>query len=73
MVNLTHAWLINNLTKPRRGLTKVNLRELIRRGRIWNIFCIVSKVGKLNVSRVPCLWLIIAETSRKHGFELENA
>ena len=42
--NLTYTWLKSNLTKPRSGLTRENLREIMKYQRIWGNFCIVLKV-----------------------------
>ena len=60
--NLTYTWLKNNLIKHRSGITKVNLRQLMKYQRIWGNVCIVSKVKKLNVFRVWCPYFLLSGT-----------
>ena len=60
--NITYTWLKNNIIKHRSGITKVNLRQLMKYQRIWGNVCIVSNVKKLNVFRVCCLYFLLSGT-----------
>ena len=67
--NLTLTWLISKLTKSRSGLTKVNLRKLMKFLRIWGNLCPVSKVKKLKASIVWCLYFSLSVTKVCRNFK----
>ena len=67
--NLTLTWLKSKLTKSRSGLTKVNLRKLMKFLRIWGNLCSVSKVKKFKASIVWCLYFSLSVTKVCRNFK----